>query len=63
MGKSVRTDEWRYTEWGDGDFGRELYDHINDPGEFYNLADKPGHESTMKQLKESYFEKMPKLLH
>ena len=25
FGYSLRTDRWRYTEWGDGRFGRELY--------------------------------------
>jgi len=42
MGYSVRTERWRYTEWGpDGAEGRELYDHNADPQEFKNLAGKP----------------------
>lgn len=61
MGKSVRTDEWRYTEWGDGDFGRELYNHQSDQGEFKNLSNQVELKSTMQQLKENYFEKMPVL--
>ena len=61
MGKSIRTGEWRYTEWGDGDFGRELYDHQNDPGEFNNLSNQQKLKPTMQQLKENYFEKMPVL--
>lgn len=40
MGRSVRTDKYRYTEWGGGKAGAELYDHAADPGEFVNLADK-----------------------
>jgi len=39
MGYSVRTERWRYTEWGEnGEHGRELYDYANDPHEFTNLA-------------------------
>ena len=38
MGRSVRTQRYRYTEWDGGDLGRELYDHHADPGEFANLA-------------------------
>ena len=34
---SVRTERWRYIRYFNGD--EELYDHDNDPGEFYNLAD------------------------
>jgi iduronate 2-sulfatase len=39
MGYSVRTERWRYTEWGEnGAHGRELYDHDADPFEHTNLA-------------------------
>lgn len=39
MGYSIRTERWRYTEWGEnGEQGCELYDHTNDPREFVNLA-------------------------
>lgn len=42
MGYSVRTERWRYTEWGNnGEHGRELYDHDNDPREHANLAAGP----------------------
>lgn len=36
MGRSVRTDRWRYTLWPDGT--AELYDHHADPHEWNNLA-------------------------
>ncbi len=41
MGRSIRTERWRYTEWNGGDSGAELYDHDNDPHEFTNLAIDP----------------------
>jgi iduronate 2-sulfatase len=39
MGRSVRTERWRYTEWGEGGVrGRELYDEGKDSLEMKNLA-------------------------
>jgi iduronate 2-sulfatase len=51
MGRSIRTERWRYTEWDEGKSGVELYDHEADPGEFSNLAKKPEHAETVSQLK------------
>lgn len=51
IGRSVRTQRWRYTEWGpDGKAGVELYDHGTDLGEYYNLADQPGHAATRVRM-------------
>jgi iduronate 2-sulfatase len=53
MGRSVRTQKWRYTEWDGGKQGAELYDHVKDPHEYRNLANDPAYEKTrvaMKQL-------------
>jgi uncharacterized sulfatase len=38
MGRSVRNERWRYTEWDGGRAGAELYDHESDPRELNNLA-------------------------
>ncbi len=37
-GHSVRTEVWRYTEWGFGKMGEELYNEEADPKELHNLA-------------------------
>ena len=53
-GYSIRTDQWRYTEWraiADGIvIARELYDHENDPKEPRNLAANPDHRDTVNKL-------------
>jgi iduronate 2-sulfatase len=41
MGRSVRTERYRYTEWDDGKKGAQLYDYVADPGELKNLVDDP----------------------
>jgi uncharacterized sulfatase len=50
-GRSVRTPEWRYTEWDEGRQGVELYDEKNDPGEMKNLASDPKHAAVIAELK------------
>jgi arylsulfatase A-like enzyme len=53
MGRSIRTDRWRYTEWHDlqqKPSGQELYDELNDPQETTNLAGDPQHTEIMKEL-------------
>jgi iduronate 2-sulfatase len=50
FGYSLRTSRWRYTEWADGEQGRELYDHDADPKELANLAEKPAHTQTVAEL-------------
>jgi uncharacterized sulfatase len=41
LGKSVRTERYRYTEWNGGKEGAELYDYQSDPNEFANLIKNP----------------------
>ncbi len=50
FGYSLRTPRWRYTEWGEGTQGRELYDHDADPKELTNLASVPAHAATIEEL-------------
>ena len=50
MGRSVRTERWRYNEWDEAKMGVELYDHQNDPGEFINLAADAKYASTVKEM-------------
>ena len=51
MGYSIRTEHFRYTEWGEGEYGSELYDYRQDPGEFLNLAGVTGNETITGQMK------------
>jgi iduronate 2-sulfatase len=51
IGRSVRTDRWRYTEWEDGKAGIELYDHTNDHLEYHNLAARPDLAGVRAELK------------
>ncbi len=50
FGYSLRTPDWRYTEWDSGKEGRELYDHINDPLEQTNLADAPNQKDRIAEF-------------
>jgi uncharacterized sulfatase len=52
LGRSVRTDRWRYTQWDDGRRGVELYDHKHDPHEWQNLAGDPKYADLVHELKQ-----------
>ena len=56
MGYSMRTDQYRYTEWIKTEdnlvVARELYNHITDPDENINVAEKPEHAALVVSLSE-----------
>lgn len=45
----IRSEKWRYIHYADG--SEELYDMINDPNEWHNLAAKPEHAATIAEQK------------
>jgi len=45
---SIRTEKWRYTRYIDG--SEELYDHVKDPEEWYNLAEDQDHMEKKSEL-------------
>jgi uncharacterized sulfatase len=51
LGRSVRDDRYRYTEWDGGQAGVELYDYETDPQETKNLAGEPGQAENVARLK------------
>ncbi len=48
---AVQTERWRYIRYNDG--GEELYDHIQDPNEWTNLASHSEYEPVIKELQQS----------
>ncbi len=52
-GQSIRTRQYRYTEWGtNGRWGRELYDYDADPNETVNIVDLPENTELVAHLSE-----------
>lgn len=49
MGRSIRSDRWRYIEWDNGKAGVQLYDHKNDPKEYINLAQDPEYSKIVNE--------------
>ena len=52
MGRTARTERYRYTEWDAGKQGAELYDHETDPREFINLANDRKHAETLTMMRQ-----------
>jgi iduronate 2-sulfatase len=52
MGRTVRTERWRYTEWDGGERGAQLYDMEKDPRELRNLADDPDQAGTVRRMRD-----------
>ena len=52
-GWSMRTTQYRYTEWGNkGRYGKELYDYDTDPDETVNRVDLPENAELVARLSE-----------
>ncbi len=60
MGYSLRTERYRYTEWGDGAVGEELYDYETDPPELTNLAAVGASAGTKSELRKRLHETLQK---
>ena len=45
----IRSENWRYIHYADG--SEELYDMVNDPNEWHNLAGKPEHAAVIAEHK------------
>lgn len=50
MGETLRSDYYRYTNWGNG--REELYDLRKDPREFNNVAQMGEYQSTLQQMRQ-----------
>ncbi len=50
IGRSVRNERWRYTEWDEGRRGAALFDHSQDPHEMRNLAQDPKQAAVVREL-------------
>ena len=48
LGRTVRTAQYRFTEWPDG--ARELYDLAADPGEHHNVAGEPARAAQVEKF-------------
>ena len=50
LGHTIRTKRYRYTEWGGGKHGIELYDYKTDPDEYTNLAKRDSGKKALKRM-------------
>ncbi|MEM9479310.1 MAG: sulfatase [Verrucomicrobiota bacterium] len=58
----LRTNEWAYMDYSAAKGGgEELYDMVNDPKQFTNLADDPAHAETKKKLKRQLEKKLAEI--
>lgn len=60
-GRSIRTSDYRYSNWDNGELGEELYDHRVDPRELNNLAADPAHSQIKQSLRALLEAHLPKL--
>ncbi len=60
MGYSIRNERYRYTEWGEGKQGRQLFDYQTDPNEWKNLADDPMYAMVRDELARQLHDRVAK---
>lgn len=53
-GYSVRTERWRYTDWGPA--GSELFDHQTDPAELVNVVSAAEHQESIAEFQSMFRE-------
>lgn len=58
LGRSVRTDRWRYADWAGGKEGAMLIDLEKDPVGTKNLATDPAHASVVAEMKQ-HLDRLP----
>ena len=51
LGRSIRTNDWRYAEWGESAMA-ELYNLKDDPQEYTNLAGKSTFKTQLGKMKQ-----------
>lgn len=51
IGRSIRTERWRYTEWDGGRRGAMLFDHERDPHEMHNVVSDPRYAAVVQEMK------------
>jgi len=61
MGYSIRTDQYRYTEWAGGKEGVELYDYQSDPDEFQNQVMSEEYQHIARQMKSLLNDKLQQI--
>lgn len=59
VGRSVRTEQYRYIEWTGPNSGAQLYDYSVDPEEHDNLARDPAKKKIVKELKKLMHQNWP----
>jgi arylsulfatase A-like enzyme len=51
LGRSVRTERWRYSQWVEAERGEVLFDEQADPHELKNLAADPRYAAPLAEMK------------
>lgn len=58
IGRSIRSDRYRYTQLGDSRKAAELYDYRTDPREHKNLVGNPAHADLLREMRAMFTRKV-----